>query len=314
MDLEGYRDVEGLWMHKFFHEDLVRSALAYKPRPDDVFIVTFPKCGTTWTQYLVLSILSDGQPPKSVADFMLASPYLELMGAEAGEKMHRPGLLKTHLPFYKQPYSTEAKYIYVTRNPYDVCVSFYYHLRSMTPKTEPDVSFAKYHKLFITGKASYGDYFDNLLSWYEHRNDSNVLFFTYEQLKKDTDAWTLKIADFLGEDYGNKLRKDPDLLRKVVSASSLKNMQGVFNEQMATLMKDLVNLPPEKAIKSLEVYRDIVNKSVPTHESDGFVRKGVVGDWKAHFTADQIRETKAWIAEKTKGSDVMDLWKDVDLP
>uniref|UniRef100_A0A1E1XD78 Putative sulfotransferase n=1 Tax=Amblyomma aureolatum TaxID=187763 RepID=A0A1E1XD78_9ACAR len=314
MDLKGYREVEGLWMHTFFHEDLIRSALAYKPRPDDVFIVTFPKCGTTWTQYLILSILSNGQPPKTVTDFMLATPYLELMGAEAAEKMRRPGVIKTPLPFYKQPYSPEARYIYVTRNPYDVCVSFYYHLRSMTPREEPDVSFAKYHKLFIAGEGSYGDYFDHLLSWYEHRHDQNVLFFTYEQLKNDTDAWTLKIADFLGKEYGKRLREDRDLLRKVLSASSLKNMQGVFNDKMATLIKDLVNLPPEKAIKSMEVYREAVDKDIPMHDDDGFVRKGVVGDWKEHFTADQIRETKAWIAEKTKGSDVMDLWKDLDMP
>lgn len=314
MDLNNYREVEGLWMHRFFHEDLIRSALAYKPRPDDVFIVTFPKCGTTWTQYLVLSILTDGQPPQTLTDFMLRSPYLELMGAEGGEKMPRPGLLKTHLPFYKQPYSPEAKYIYVTRNPYDVCVSFYYHLRSMTPRAEPDVSFAKYHKMFISGKGSYGDYFDNLLSWYKHRNDKNVLFFTYEQLKKDTDGWTLKIAGFMGEGYGKKLREDTGLLHKVVSASSLKNMQGVFNDKMATLVKDLVNLPPEKALKSMEVYREVVKKDIPMHDDDGFVRKGVVGDWKAHFTADQIKETKAWIAEKTKDSDVMDLWKDLELP
>uniref|UniRef100_G3MPA1 Sulfotransferase domain-containing protein n=1 Tax=Amblyomma maculatum TaxID=34609 RepID=G3MPA1_AMBMU len=314
MDVNGYRDIQGLWMHRFFHEDLVCSALTYKPRPDDVFIVTFPKCGTTWTQYLVLSILTDGQPPKTVTDFMLATPYLELMGAEAAEKMRRPGLLKTHLPFHKQPYSPEARYIYVTRNPYDVCVSFYYHLRSMTPKTETDVSFAKYHKMFISGKGSYGDYFDNLLSWYEHRNDPNVLFFTYEQLKEDTSAWAIKIADFLGEEYGKKLREDPQLLRNVVEASNLRNMQGVFNDKMATLLKDLVNLPPEKALQSMEVYREMVNSPKPLHDDDGFVRKGIVGDWKAHFTPDQIKETKAWIAEKTKGSDVMDLWKDLDLP
>ncbi|KAL3194020.1 hypothetical protein MRX96_001931 [Rhipicephalus microplus] len=141
-------------------------------------------------------------------------------------------------------------------------------------------------KLFIAGKLSCGDYFDHLLSWYEHRNDPNVLFFTYEEMKKDTVLWTLKIANFMGEQYGMKLREDPDLLRKVIDASSLKNMQGKI----------------------------IGHDDEPLHKSEGFIRKGIVGDWKAHFTNEQIQDMKTWIAEKTKGSDVMSLWKHLDLP
>lgn len=313
MNIDDCRDVDGLWIHKFFHEDLIRSILAYKPRQDDIFIVTYPKCGTTWTQYLILSILTDGHPPKTVVDFMLASPFMEMMGAEGADRMPRPGLLKTHLPFNLQPYSPQAKYIYVTRNPYDVCVSFYYHLKGMTPKTV-DVAFSKYCKLFIEGKTCFGDYFDHLLSWYAHRNDPNVLFFTYEQLKTDTNFWTLKIADYMGDQYGKRLREDAALLGKVINASSLKNMQGIFNDQMRTIVKDMLSLSPDKAIKSMEVYREMLAHEEPLHEDEGFVRKGIVGDWKSHFTNEQLQDMQAWITKKTKGSDVMDLWKDLDLP
>lgn len=314
MDPDAYRYVEGLWMHSFFHEDLIRSGLSYKPRPDDVFLVTYPKCGTTWMQYLILSILSKGHPPKIVTDFMLASPYLEMMGSESAERMPRPGLIKTHLPFDKQPYSEQAKYVYVTRNPYDVCVSFYYHLKSFTPKKVEDVSFAKFHELFLSGKFSYGSYFDHLLSWYEHRNDPNVLFFTYEQMKKDPKFWTVKIADFIDKKYGDELREDETLLQEVIDASSLKNMQGVFNDHIQTVVKDLLSLPPDRIIKSMEVYRESVGQDEEVHEETDFIRKGIVGDWRAHFTPQQIEKTKAWIAEKTKGSDVMRLWEGIDLP
>ncbi|KAH6926188.1 hypothetical protein HPB50_015800 [Hyalomma asiaticum] len=98
-------------------------------------------------------------------------------------------------------------------------------MKGMTAK-KFDASFSRFCKAFIAGKLSCGDYFDHLLPWYEHRNDPNVLFFTYEQMKKDTDLWTLKIADFMDEQYGKKLREDPTLLHKVIEASSLKNMQG----------------------------------------------------------------------------------------
>ncbi|KAH7972480.1 hypothetical protein HPB52_012474 [Rhipicephalus sanguineus] len=302
-------NVDGLWIHESAHEDLIRSALTYKPRQDDIFLVTYPKCGTTWTPHLILSILTDGHPPKTVTDFMLASPFMELMGAETAEKMVRPVVLKTHFPFTKLPYSTQAKYIYVTRNPYDFCVSYYYHMKSRTPK-EIDASFERFCKVFMAGKVSYGDYFDHLLSWYEHRNDPNLLFFTYEQIKEDTDFWTLQTADFMGEQYGKKLRV---LLSKLVDACTLKNMQSVFNEQMRTLVKDMFNLGPDRAIKSMEAHRGKSTDEEPLHSDDGFVRKGIVGDWKAHFTNDQIEHMKAWIAKKTSGSDV-ELWKKCDLP
>lgn len=315
MEPDCFRDVDGLWMHSFFKEELVRSALSYKPRTDDVFVVTYPKSGTTWTQYLSLSILSKENPPKTLTEFMLASPYLEFMGAEAAEKMPRPGLFKMHMPFHKQPYSEQARYIYVTRNPYDVCVSLYYHMKSMTPKKVVDVSFATFHNMFLSGNVFYGCYFDHLLSWYKHRDDKNVLFFTYEEMTKDPEFWTVKIADFLDKKYGGELRDDPSLLQRVLEASSFKNMQGVFNDTFKTVAQDLLALPPERAIKSMEVYKkDMVVPVEEMHEYAGFIRKGIVGDWKEHFTTEQIEKTKAWIAERTKGSDVMDLWKDVDIP
>lgn len=313
MDLQAYKYVDGVWVHKIFHEDILRSAFSYKPRPGDIFVATYPKCGTTWTQFLVLSILHRGYTPKMTTEFMLASPFLELMGAEAAEKMARPGPIKTHLPFHKVPLSEEAKYIAVARNPYDVCVSFYYHMLGFTPRWVDDVSFGRFNELYISGKLSFGDYMDHLLSWYEQRDSANVLFFTFEDMKKDAVFWTLKIADFLGEQYGSDLRKDPALLQKVLSASSKENMKQVFTDKKFFLQQ-LLDLPPERALKSMEVHREFLPEMQEMHECRDFVRKGVVGDWKTHFTADQIEKTKAWIDKKTRGSDVMQLWNSAGLP
>ncbi|KAL1414123.1 hypothetical protein MTO96_000942 [Rhipicephalus appendiculatus] len=86
MDLESYKHVDGVSMHGWYHEEMIRSALSYKPRSDDIFIVTYPKSGTTWMQYVILSILGEGKVPRTFVDYMLTSPHLELLGEEgAGE-------------------------------------------------------------------------------------------------------------------------------------------------------------------------------------------------------------------------------------
>src|SRR5271156_334391 len=52
--------------------------LAYAPRPDDIIIGTFPKCGTTWMQRIVAMLLAASAAPAPVAgpwfDFRLRGP------------------------------------------------------------------------------------------------------------------------------------------------------------------------------------------------------------------------------------------------
>ena len=50
----------------------------FKLRPDDVFVVTYPKCGTTWTQEMVWQILHDLDLEGGKESIMTRSPYLEM--------------------------------------------------------------------------------------------------------------------------------------------------------------------------------------------------------------------------------------------
>lgn len=107
----------GFTIPKQFSLEAFRSALEYQPRPDDLFIVTYPKCGTTWVQNIVACIFRGGCPFESALEFFSDSPFLEMTGAEGARTMKRPGAIKMHLPFKLAPWSTQAKYIYVARNP-----------------------------------------------------------------------------------------------------------------------------------------------------------------------------------------------------
>ncbi|KAG0417304.1 hypothetical protein HPB47_005704 [Ixodes persulcatus] len=117
MTKEVYREVDGFYISAGFHEECVRSALGYKPIPGDVFIVSYPKCGTTWMQHIVYNILNGRTPPANIVDARREMPFLEVQGAESIKEMPRPGAIKTHMPCRLQPFSEDAKYLYITRNP-----------------------------------------------------------------------------------------------------------------------------------------------------------------------------------------------------
>uniref|UniRef100_A0A1E1XIW9 Putative sulfotransferase n=1 Tax=Amblyomma aureolatum TaxID=187763 RepID=A0A1E1XIW9_9ACAR len=313
MDEGAYRDVDGVWLHSFFREETIRSAIKYKPRDGDIITVTYPKCGTNWTQFIIWNILTRAKPCSNIGEFILMCPFIDVTGAGPAEDPSRIGSVVTHLPMSVFKPVERAKYIYVSRNPYDCAVSFYHFVMGITPKTVTDVSFERFLSLFLDGKVMYGDYFDHLLPWYERRHDANILFITYEELKEDTRKHVLRIGDFLGKEHGDALRKVDGLLDRVMEACSLENMKVIMKDKPQERAKKMVETAEEKT-QSSELFKNLPDEQVEMHEGAGFVRKGIVGDWKNYFTPDQIEQMKAWIGRKTQGSDVMTLWKDCGLP
>ncbi|XP_077524179.1 sulfotransferase ssu-1-like [Amblyomma americanum] len=324
MASEAFRYIDGLHICKHFPEDAVRSTLAYKPQPGDLFIVTYPKCGTSWMQQIVYNILMNGDLPEDKTDAILRLPFLEIQGADAATYGLKPGAYKTHLPFHMHPYSPDAKYIYVVRNPYDCCVSFYHHTRNFPMYHFENGTFDEFVDKFVAGKVDFGDYCDHLLSWYEHRNDANVLFLTFEDIKRDTKTAVLRVAEFMGKNYGSKLREDQALLEKIVKAVSFENMKDALNAKFDAKRSrgdnggpnssGSVNTPSKKEwnsaqLKGLEAFKTYFAKPM----KGDFARKGAVGDWKQAFNSEQIAKMKRYIAWKTAGSDVMNLWKDIPI-
>ncbi|XP_072143978.1 sulfotransferase 1C3-like [Dermacentor andersoni] len=89
------------------------------PRPGKVFIVTYPKCGTTWMHHILCSILTHRLPQFKGRDFIT-----QLFGVTTD----------------------------VTRNPYDCAVSYYHFLKASTPKKITEISFERYLDVFLSGK------------------------------------------------------------------------------------------------------------------------------------------------------------------
>ena len=191
----------GFRLPKSFPREMFASALEYQAAAGDIFVSAYPKCGTTWTQNIVYLLLQNGVPVGAGDKLTELFPHLEEVGSRFVESLASPRCIKTHLPFAMTPCHRDARYIYVARNPFDCAVSFFHHTRGFSRHYEfAEGTFADFFECFLAGEVDFGDYFDNLASWYAHRDAANVLFLTYEEMKRDTRAAIAEIAAFLGCD------------------------------------------------------------------------------------------------------------------
>ena len=59
--LVGLHEVNGVLVPDFVSQDVVDKMKDMELYPDDVWVVTYPKCGTTWTQQIVRLIRNNGE-------------------------------------------------------------------------------------------------------------------------------------------------------------------------------------------------------------------------------------------------------------
>ena len=259
------------------------SGLRYAAQPDDIFVCTYPKCGTTWMQYIVYLLMHAGEPLARGASLGSVFPHLEEVGREVVAALPAPRHIKTHLPKTLAPFAADARYIYVARNPFDCVVSFYHHTRGFPQHYDfSNGTFADFFECFMKGEVDFGDYFDHLLSWAALTGAPNLLFVTYEQMKADVRGAIIAIAAFLGE----------------------KAQRTVRNEAVLTRILDAVSF------KSMAEDQRRWSSARPKHQPP-FVRKGAVGDWQNLLEPPQARRLLAVFEERTAGTSVAQLWPDI---
>ena len=85
---------------EFIHQD-------WTPRPDDVFIVSFPKSGTTWTQQIVRLVYSRGRVQENDPSLHAIIPWLDdsedLPDLSVVDEMPSPRVFKSHNPYHLLP-------------------------------------------------------------------------------------------------------------------------------------------------------------------------------------------------------------------
>ncbi|KAH7952616.1 hypothetical protein HPB51_028223 [Rhipicephalus microplus] len=306
-----YQVIDGVRRSAIVQPDVLRKALHFTPVKGDILQMSYPKCGTHWMQYLTLLILNEGRPIRNYQEFSSSGRSVEYAGIEGwkphnGERTLPYRAMLTHLdPPRKKHLNADAKYVYVARNPWDCCVSFYHHVSNLSPFRFQDGTFDEFLDSFLRGDFGYGDYFDHVLAGYALKDEPNVLFVTYEQIKEDTRSVGLKLAYFLDERYGRALETNDCLLRTLMERSTVEHMKKL----LVLDLKGEENPAMSGLFKGREVYAKVGYQGDRSKYS--FVRKGIVGGWSEHFTKWQLQKMNVRITERTKGSDVMCLWTNI---
>src|SRR5579872_736193 len=231
--------------------------------PDDVFIVSYPRSGNTWTRFLIGNLLNPDHPV-TFANVESRVPEIYLCSDRQLRNLAKPRVMKSHEyfdPRYKRT-------IYLIRDPRDVAVSLYHY--SMKRKDVSDgYPLHEFVRRFIAGEffEDCGTWEEHILSWLSPRRDKNgFLFLKYEDLLANPLAGLAKIASTL------QLEPTPEALARAVELSSAAQMRNSEKKHSADwkLTKD-------------------------TRQDIPFVRAAKAGDWQGKLSPAAARQIEqAW--------------------
>ena len=213
--------------------NFLRGLGDFEVRQTDVFVSSYPRSGTTWTQWILYLLTHEGQPDPE--HLTRASPWFERslasgeLTASDLERFASPRVFKSHLPREWLP--DGARYIYVERNVQDVLVSYYHFYRDYLGFRG---SFDDFYRRFMDGRVQYGSWFDHVAGWQEHENDPAVLIVRYEELLSDRQAAIRDMAEFLLWDVSTR-----SVERAVTESSfeAMKRREAVFDHATAILLE-----------------------------------------------------------------------------
>lgn len=228
-------------LEDFRSEAADAAVAAFVARPDDVFICTYSKSGTTWVQHVVHQLRSGGS--MDFTEISAVVPWLE-SAADVGmdpsaEQPWSPRAFKCHLMWRDVPRG--GRHITVFRDPVTVLPSFYRFFEGwwFEPGSITLEEFA--NELYMGGSAS-GRHWDHLVDWWPRVHDPDVLALTYEDMIAAPDRVPAVIADFLG------IEMTADEMSTIVrhcSRTFMADHHLQFSEQLIRHHRDPVwGLPP----------------------------------------------------------------------
>ena len=247
-------------IHRWFCT--LQYGLEYDGSPDDIFIVTYPRSGTTWLQMIVYQLTTDGAMDFAHIDEV--SPFLEISMIPRRRKISdlpaTPRVVKSHLSYHAIP-KGPGRYICCIRNGLDVAVSYHDHARKYLTEWR-QCSLGEFFNRFMAGRVPYGSWFKHVAGWLRNEDRLNVLVVTYEELSADLEAEVKRIADFCG------ITIDPAAMPRILERCSFAFMR----EHDARFSPGARSLP------------------TPAGPKSAFIRKGQVGGWRQELDARSVSD------------------------
>uniref|UniRef100_A0A8D0C1A7 Sulfotransferase n=1 Tax=Salvator merianae TaxID=96440 RepID=A0A8D0C1A7_SALMN len=234
----------------------------FEIRDNDVFLVTYPKSGTVWTQNILSLIYHEGhRNGTEKISLMERVPWLEYKPKRIDfDRCPSSRLFASHMPYYLVPRelkNRKGKVIYIARNPKDALVS-YYHFSKILIYMEDEHDFGKFMEKFLAGKVFADSWLDHVEGWYTHRDDFNILFLMFEDMKRDLRSSVVKICNFIGKSLTEE--EIDDVVEKVTFSK--------------------MKVDPRTNYEFL-------NGDYFDFSKGHFFRKGTIGDWKNTMTVAQ---------------------------
>jgi hypothetical protein len=237
--------------------------------PDDIFLVSYPRSGNTWTRFL-LGNLIDQNDPVTFSNVESKIPEIYFSHDRFLRGLPRPRMLKSHECF--QPHYPRV--IYIVRDPRDIAISFYHH--NVKARNIPDdYPMDRFVTGFVAGEfdRKFGTWRDNVLSWTVLRKDNPAfLMLRYENMKRDPARVLGEVVAFLDRCSFRKIDSTPQALQRAIDLSSPEKM---------------------RLLEKQEAGSWVLTKG--TRQDKPFVRSATAGGWKSQLSPDSVRTIEsAW--------------------
>jgi len=231
----------------------ITKSKEFKPRTDDVIVLTFHKTGTTWCQQITHQLRTQGHI--EFPEITQVMPWIdfgwEINQDLSADQIASPRLFKSHARL--SAVQEGCKYLVTIRDPVKTLKSLFNFFCAKFPKPPfPAAWLANVNNfarcpLWAIDSVWGGNYWEYMVEFYLCREQSNVLCLPFELLKDDLKGQVPKVADFMG------IECDEALTEKVAELAHLDwmtknddkfNEGWFYEEQLRYQRYDRPPLPP----------------------------------------------------------------------